>query len=110
MRKLLCALAVLTAFTVTPARAHVTNVLLLSPCQLVSTTDVTRSAGWQVGVLAGEVVKDEPGTLICQVHVNDDLSPRASQSAHTEGASTVNVAVVAGTVDYEATAADYVSI
>jgi hypothetical protein len=104
----IAASALLLSTTGSPADAMMVFVAADVVCQGVSVTDITREAGWQVGVVTGAVEKAVPGTLTCRIYVNGQ--PRVSVSSHTVGAGGVQVAVVADEVAYPATAADSVTL
>jgi len=84
-------------------------------CTFNSSTDVTKEAGWQVGVMrGGPLVTGEAGTLHCSIHVNNDLHSGAELASADYG--TVGDLVVVGALNdgdllhYQATAADDVSL
>ncbi|MDQ1710872.1 MAG: hypothetical protein QOE45_322 [Frankiaceae bacterium] len=81
-------------------------------CGFNSTTDVTREAGWQIGdINAGPLVTGEAGTLVCSVHVNNNVHSGAAVTSASAAATAGLVAVLAPTpLNYPATAADDISL
>lgn len=102
------AAAALSVAATTPAHAFSFHVVVRNTCNLVSGTDVTSAAGWQVGAFAAVVPESQPHTLECAVYVNGQLM--ASVSGLTLGVSPEYVAVVAGPVSFPATAEDSITV
>jgi hypothetical protein len=80
-------------------------------CRFNSTTDVTREAGWQTGdIQAGPLVTGEGGTLKCSIHVNNNTHAGAALVTETAGAVGGVAVMEPRTLNYQATAADDVSL
>jgi hypothetical protein len=80
-------------------------------CAFNSTTDVTREAGWQTGDLrAGPLVTGEAGWLECTIIVNANIHTSPNRRATARFDATAGVVVGAGTLNYQATAADDVAL
>lgn len=98
-----------TAF-VSPSQAH--EPLAGNKCAFNSSTDVTREAGWQIGhIRGGPLVTGENGTLVCEIHVNNNTHDGAA--VFTTSYTATGGAVVVGeprVLNYPATAADTVSL
>jgi len=117
MKKLVLGAAMLTAvasaFTIPAHAAPPPGGPVGSKCAFNSTTDVTREAGWQTGDLrGGPLVTGEAGTLRCRILVNgnthsDTTHIRAEASYDATGGLVV---AGAGTLNYQATAADTVAL
>jgi hypothetical protein len=114
MKKLVLGAVVATALVGFAAPSHADP--LTDPqgqkCAMNSSTDVTREAGWQLGVVRGGPLagpSGASGTLKCSIHVNNDTHSGAASVTLT--GSTGPVSVIQPTeVNYQATAADDVSV
>jgi hypothetical protein len=102
------AAAALSVAAATPAHAFSFHVVVRNTCKLVSATDLTSAAGWQVGTLAAVVPEAQPHTLDCAVYVNGVLQAYVPGITVATGAE--SVAVVAGPVTFPATAADSITV
>jgi hypothetical protein len=81
-------------------------------CAFNSTTDVTREAGWQTGdIRVGPLVTAEAGWVECTIIVNANIhnSPNVRATARFDATAGLVVAG-AGTLNYQATAADDVAL
>jgi hypothetical protein len=80
-------------------------------CAFNSTTDVTREAGWQLGAVnAGPLATGEDGTLVCSVHVNNDVHNGPAAATASASATGDTVVLAPQPISYPATAADEVSL
>jgi hypothetical protein len=118
-------MAVLLAGTVVPGMPTAYATYCVSPaapppvapnpcgrtCGFLSVTDPSREVGSQSGEIdAGPLSTGEGGTLVCSIHVNNDLHSGAAAAVH-EVSTDVGVAVMAPRLlSYLATASDNVSL
>ena len=81
-------------------------------CAFNSATDITREAGWQIGhIRGGPLVTGEDGTLVCEIHVNNN-NHDGGHVSRVEFPATGGAVVFGGPalLQYPATAADTVSM
>jgi hypothetical protein len=80
-------------------------------CAFSSTVDVTAPPGRQTGdINAGPLLTAQAGTLVCSIHVDNNTHSGPAVVSEPVAAAAGAVVVMARTLNYQATAADTVSV